>query len=100
MHQAIYDLLREKNLPASRNPAVRKSFDEVWRIISVRYKAASASPTKKHSARSVNRPKVQSPPEQCRNSGKLRASRKSEAVAERRSAETPPDAQRMTWRGR
>jgi hypothetical protein len=38
VHQAIYDLLREKNLPISRNQAVRKSFDEVWRIISGRYK--------------------------------------------------------------
>ena len=43
VHQAIYDLLREKNLPASRNPAVRKSFDEVWRIISARYKTATAA---------------------------------------------------------
>jgi hypothetical protein len=43
VHQAIYDLLREKNLPASRNPAVRKSFDEVWRIISSRYQARAAS---------------------------------------------------------
>jgi hypothetical protein len=43
VHQAIYDLLREKNLPASRNPAVRNSFDEVWRIISSRYQARAAS---------------------------------------------------------
>jgi hypothetical protein len=38
VHQAIYDLLREKGLPPSRNRAVRKTFDEVWRIISSRYK--------------------------------------------------------------
>jgi hypothetical protein len=42
VHQAIYDLLRRKNLPASRNQAVRKSFDTVWRIISARYKPAAA----------------------------------------------------------
>ena len=43
VHQAIYDLLREKNLPPSRNPAVRKTFDEVWRLISSRYKPAVAA---------------------------------------------------------
>lgn len=37
VHQAIYDLLRKKSLPPSRNLAVRKSFDEVWRIISARH---------------------------------------------------------------
>ena len=43
VHQAIYDLLREENLPPSRNQAVRKSFDEVWRIISARYKLPKAA---------------------------------------------------------
>jgi hypothetical protein len=38
VHQAIYDLLREKGLSARRNQAIRKSFDEVWKIISSRYK--------------------------------------------------------------
>lgn len=38
VHQAIYDLLRAKGLPASRNQAIRKNFDEVWRIIRGRYK--------------------------------------------------------------
>ena len=38
VHQAIYDLLRSKGLPPSRNQAIRKNFDEVWRIISSRYK--------------------------------------------------------------
>ena len=40
VHQAIYDFLRGKNLPLVRNPAVRKSFDEIWDIISARYKPA------------------------------------------------------------
>jgi hypothetical protein len=43
VHQAIYDILREKNLSPSRNPAVRKSFDEVWGIISSRYKPPTAA---------------------------------------------------------
>jgi len=43
VHQAIYDLLREKGLPPSRNRAVRKTFDEVWRIISSRYKPPKAA---------------------------------------------------------
>jgi hypothetical protein len=43
VHQAIYDLLREKGLPPSRNRAVRKTFDEVWRIISSRYRAPKAA---------------------------------------------------------
>ncbi len=43
VHQAIYDLLRKKILPPSRNQAVRKSFDEVWRIISARYKPPKAA---------------------------------------------------------
>lgn len=38
VHKAIYDLLRANGLPASRNQAVRKNIDEVWRIISSRYK--------------------------------------------------------------
>ena len=42
VHQAIYDLLREKGLSARRNQAIRKSFDEVWRIISRRYKQPKA----------------------------------------------------------
>jgi hypothetical protein len=43
VHQAIYDLLRKKSLPPSRNQAVRKSFDEVWRIISAKYKRSKAA---------------------------------------------------------
>jgi hypothetical protein len=43
VHQAIYDLLRAKGLPRSRNQAVRTSFDEVWRIISSRYKPPVAA---------------------------------------------------------
>ena len=43
VHQAIYDLLRVKGLPRSRNQAVRTSFDEVWRIISSRYKPPVAA---------------------------------------------------------
>jgi hypothetical protein len=43
VHQAIYDLLRERGLPPSRNRAVRKIFDEVWRIISSRYKPPKAA---------------------------------------------------------
>lgn len=43
VHQAIYDLLRSKGLPPSRNQAVRKSFDEVWRIISGRYNPPTAA---------------------------------------------------------
>ena len=39
VHQAIYDLLREKVLSARRNQAIRRSFDEVWKIIGSRYKA-------------------------------------------------------------
>ncbi len=39
VHQAIYDLLREKGLSARRNQAIHKSFDEVWKIIGSRYKA-------------------------------------------------------------
>lgn len=38
VHQAIYNLLCAKGLPASRNQAMRKNFDEVWRIIGSRYK--------------------------------------------------------------
>jgi muconolactone delta-isomerase len=37
VHQAIFDLLREKGLSARRNQAIRKSFDAVWRIICSRY---------------------------------------------------------------
>ena len=43
VHQAIYDLLREKGLPQRRNQEVRKTFDEVWRIISSRYKPPKAA---------------------------------------------------------
>jgi hypothetical protein len=43
VHQAIYDLLRAKGLPRSRNQAVRTSFDEVWRIIGSRYKPPVAA---------------------------------------------------------
>ncbi len=39
VHQAIYDLLREKGLPERRNQAIHKSFDEVWKITGSRYKA-------------------------------------------------------------
>jgi hypothetical protein len=42
VHQAIYDLKRQDNIPVRRNPAVRKSFDDVWRIIRARYKRRSA----------------------------------------------------------
>jgi hypothetical protein len=42
VHQAIYDLLREKGLSARRNQAIRKSFDEVWEIIGSRYKPPTA----------------------------------------------------------
>jgi hypothetical protein len=42
VHQAIYDLLREKGLWARRNQAIRKSFDEVWKIIGSGYKPAKA----------------------------------------------------------
>lgn len=38
VHQAIYDFLRENGLSARRNQAIRKSFDEVWKIIGSRYK--------------------------------------------------------------
>jgi hypothetical protein len=38
LHQAIYDLLRAKGLPPSRNQAIRKTFDEVWKMIAGRYK--------------------------------------------------------------
>jgi hypothetical protein len=43
VHQAIYDLLRVKGLPPSRNQAIRTSFDEVWRIIGSRYKPPKAA---------------------------------------------------------
>ena len=43
VHQAIYDLLRAKGLPPSRNQAVRRNFDEVWRIIGGRYKPPAAA---------------------------------------------------------
>jgi hypothetical protein len=42
VHQAIYDLLREKGLSTRRNQPIRKSFDEVWRIIGSRYKPPKA----------------------------------------------------------
>jgi len=41
VHQAIYDLLRAKVLSASRNQAIRKNFDEVWRIIGSRYRPSA-----------------------------------------------------------
>jgi hypothetical protein len=41
VHQQFMILLREKNLPTSQNPAVRKSFEEVWRWISAYYKSAT-----------------------------------------------------------
>jgi hypothetical protein len=43
VHQAIYDLLRAKGLPPSRNQAIRTNFDEVWRIIGSRYKPPKAA---------------------------------------------------------
>ena len=43
VHQAIYDLLRAKGHPPSRNQAVRRSFDELWRVISARYKPPAAA---------------------------------------------------------
>jgi hypothetical protein len=42
VHQAIYDLLRQKGLSARRNQAIRESFDEVWKIIGSRYKPPKA----------------------------------------------------------
>jgi hypothetical protein len=42
VHQSIYDLLREKGLSARRNQAIRKSFDEVWKIIRSRYTPPAA----------------------------------------------------------
>jgi len=41
VHQAIYDLLHAKDLPATRNQAIRKNFDEVLRIIGSRYQPAA-----------------------------------------------------------
>jgi hypothetical protein len=43
VHQAIYDLLRKKSLPAIRNEKVRKGFDEAWRAINSRYKPPVAA---------------------------------------------------------
>ena len=43
MHQAIYDLLRAKGLPPSRNQAIRTNFDEVWRIIGSQDKLPKAA---------------------------------------------------------
>jgi len=43
VHQAIYDLLRAKGLQARRNQAIRRSFDEVWKIIGSRYKPPKAN---------------------------------------------------------
>jgi hypothetical protein len=37
VHQAIYDLLRQKVLPTIRNEKVREGFDEAWRTINSRY---------------------------------------------------------------
>jgi hypothetical protein len=42
VHQAIYDLLRAKGLRPRRNQAIRKSFDEVWKIIGSRCKPPKA----------------------------------------------------------
>ena len=41
VRQAIYDLLQAKDLPATRNQAIRKNFDEVLRIIGSRYQPAA-----------------------------------------------------------
>jgi len=38
VHQAICDLRRTMGLPPSKNQAIRKTFDEVLRIIGSRYK--------------------------------------------------------------
>jgi hypothetical protein len=38
VHQAIYDLLRAKGLTPVRNEEIRKSFEEIWKIISSRYR--------------------------------------------------------------
>ena len=43
VHQAIYDLLQKKGLPAIRNQKVREGFDRAWRIITSRYKPPLAA---------------------------------------------------------
>jgi len=43
IHQAIYDLLREKGLPTIRNQKAREGFDDAWRIINSRYKPPVAA---------------------------------------------------------
>jgi hypothetical protein len=43
VHQAIYDLLRQKGLPRIRNQKVREGFDNAWRIINSRYKPPVAA---------------------------------------------------------
>ncbi len=42
VHQAIFDLLRSKGLQPLRNQAMRNKFDDVWAIISSRYKPPAA----------------------------------------------------------
>jgi hypothetical protein len=43
VHQAIYDLLRQKGLPTIRNEKVREGFDEAWGTINSRYKPPVAA---------------------------------------------------------
>lgn len=43
VHQAIYDLLRQKRLPTIRNQKVREGFDDAWRAINSRYKPPVAA---------------------------------------------------------
>ncbi len=43
VHQAIYDLLRQKVLPTIRNEKVREGFDQAWRTINSRYKPPVAA---------------------------------------------------------
>jgi hypothetical protein len=43
VHQAIYDLLRQKGLPTIRNQKVREGFDDAWRAINSRYKPPVAA---------------------------------------------------------
>jgi hypothetical protein len=42
VHQAIYDLVRQKGLPTIKNEKVRVAFDEAWRTINSRFKAPVA----------------------------------------------------------
>jgi hypothetical protein len=39
VHQAAYDLLRKNNVRPQRSQVIRKTFDEVWSVISSKYSA-------------------------------------------------------------